>query len=310
MKRSATMFASAVHATAVKGFSAEAAALYNAGRPTYSNDALDRVFEVLYSRFPERENSTIVELGAGTGKFTSAFLSYSKSKSVLDSYPAVQRMKYIATEPSDGFRASLKEILSAEHANVEIGSATGSSIPQPDKSVDGVVVAQAFHWMATTDTLKEVHRVLAPQSPLVLVWNTYDYSFDWLRQIDAQVLSKAYAPDVPRQQNGKWQDCFNTDTGRDLFSMVHKWQGRYVQAGDADMIVGRVMSTSVVVEKTPQEKVEIEKIVRNIIATHPELEEARKTKRFEISYITELAWVNSNISPASGHNFDTGAFAR
>ncbi len=77
--------------------------------------------------------------------------------------------------------------------------------------------------------------------------------------------------------------------------MVHKWQGNYKQVGNEDMIVGRVMSTSVIVEKSPEEKAHIESIVRKIIATHPELEKARQSKRFEISYITELAWVNRNL---------------
>lgn len=285
----------AIHATAAKGFNAEAAALYNAGRPTYSTEAMDRIIEILYSRFPDREKSTIVELGAGTGKFTSAFLDYTKTPAVTGEYRAIERMNYIATEPSDGFRANLEKSLSKKHTNVTVGSALGSKMPFENKSVDGIIVAQAFHWMATVDTLKEAYRVLSPHSPLVMVWNTYDYSYDWLRQIDEQVLSKAYTPGVPRQQTGQWEDCFNTTEGSTLFSMVHKWQGGYKQIGDENMIVGRVMSTSVIVEKTPEEKAEIERIVRSIIATHPELEKSRSLKRFEISYITELAWVNRNL---------------
>jgi len=286
---------STVHATAAKGFNAEAAALYNTGRPTYSTEAMDRVIEILYSRFPDREKSTIVELGAGTGKFTSAFLEYTKTPVVTSQYRAIEHMHYVATEPSDGFRASLEHGLKDKHTNATVGSALGSKMPFEAKSVDGIIVAQAFHWMATVDTLKEAYRVLSPYSPLVMIWNTYDYSYDWLRQIDEQVLSKAYTPDVPRQQTGQWEDCFKTNVGGTLFSMVHKWQGNYKQVGNEDMIVGRVMSTSVIVEKSSEEKAHIESIVRKIIATHPELEKARQSKRFEISYITELAWVNRNL---------------
>lgn len=283
-----------VHSTAVKGFTAEGAALYNAGRPTYPKESLDRTIEVLYSRFPDREKSTILELGAGTGKFASTFLDYSKTAAVAEAYPAILKMRYVATEPSDGFRESLAQTLSKKHPEVEVGTALGASIPFEQHSLDGIVVAQAFHWMATTDTLKEVHRVLTPYSPLVLIWNSYDYSYDWLRKMDELVLSKAYTDDVPRQQTGKWEDCFNTEVGRNLFSMVHKWQGNNFHQGDENLIVGRIMSTSVIAEKTEAEKQEIEKVVRNIIATHPELEESRKTGLFTVPYITQLAWANSN----------------
>lgn len=283
-----------VHSSAAKGFTASGADLYNAGRPTYTPESLHRVLEVLFASKTEKELATVLELGAGTGKFTSTFLNFTIEADNVQSYPVLKRLKYIATEPSEGFRESLKQLV--QNSNVKVKFALGTDIPAGDHSLDGVIAAQAFHWMATTETLKEVHRVLIPYSPLIMIWNTFDYSYDWMRQMDKQVLSKAYSPGVPRQQNGKWEDCFATMTGTSLFSMVHKWQGRNIHAGDEEMVVSRFMSTSVIAEKDAAEKADIEKTVRQILATHPELEEARKSGRFEVPYITELAWVNSNIA--------------
>ena len=283
-----------VHATATKGFNADIAKVYNAARPTYPTAALDKVNHLLkIEASAVNHGGTVIELGAGTGKFTKTFLTYGKTAPVVSQYPAFQNMKYVATEPSDGFRTILAQELSQDHSDVQTTTATGSAIPFPEHTVSAVIVAQAFHWMATTDTLTEVHRVLAPERPLIMLWNAYDYSFDWLRQIDQQILSKAYLPGVPHHQNGLWEDCFRTEIGKKLFTPVQKWHCQYVQHGGEDMVVGRVMSTSVVEAKSVQEKQEIEKIVRHIIATHPELAQARQTGKFEISYVTKLAWVNS-----------------
>jgi ubiquinone/menaquinone biosynthesis C-methylase UbiE len=46
----------------------------------------------------------------------------------------------------------------------------GESIESEANSADGVLVAQAFHWMATQTTLKEIHRVLKRNKPLILIW--------------------------------------------------------------------------------------------------------------------------------------------
>jgi SAM-dependent methyltransferase len=284
-----------LHNTAIKGFTAESAAKYNAGRPTYTDESLERVIEVLFAAKIDFGEAKVLELGAGTGKFSEAFLKYVRKRGVADLYPVLHGLEYVATEPSAGFRDSLQKSLAGLHNQLSIDHALGTEIPSEDQELDGVIAAQAFHWMATTDTLKEVHRVLKPYSPLVMIWNSYDYSYDWLRQIDERVLTPAYGEGVPRQQNGKWEECFNTEVGRSMFSMVQKWQGQNIHVGDEETVVNRILSTSVIVEKSEEERAEVERIVRNILATHPELAEARRTKRFEISYMTELAWVVKHI---------------
>ena len=283
-----------VHQTAVKGFTAESAAIYDSGRPTYNNESLDRVLELLFSAKVDYATPKVLELGAGTGKFSESFLKYAKNPKVLKQYPVLNHLEYIATEPSKGFRESLKQSLPKIDPAVKIDTALGDKIPFRDQTLDGVIAAQAFHWMANLNTLKEIHRVLVLECPFIMLWNSYDYSYEWLRQIDKEILTPAYGNDVPRQQNGKWEDCFNTDAGRSLFSLVSKWQGKNVQVGDAEMVVNRFMSTSVIVEKNDAERAEIETKIRHIIANHPELTCARRTGRYEIHYITELAWVHKH----------------
>jgi len=280
-----------VHKTAMKGFTAESAAKYDAGRPSYPAESLDRILEIMFSAKMDSDHAKVLELGAGTGKFTDSFLSYARKSGVSSMYPVLDCMEYIATEPSEGFRETLTNKLSKFKSVVKVDHALGTSIPVPDNSLDAVIVAQAFHWMATVDTLREVHRVLIPYCPLVMIWNSYDYSYDWMRQIDEKILTPAYGEGVPRQQNGKWEECFTPGVNKPAFSLLSKWQGQNVHVGDEETVVNRIMSTSVIVEKSAEDRAEVEKTLRAILATHPELEEARRKKRFEISYITEIAWV-------------------
>jgi SAM-dependent methyltransferase len=282
-----------VHSSAVKGFTADSAELYNAGRPTYPRESLIKMLEVIKTVKKQDTQLKFLELGAGTGKFTKTFLEFCSSKEALQLLPTLNSMVYTATEPSIGFRSSLSEQI--RHPALDVQSAIGSDIPSNSHSLDAIFVAQAFHWMATEDTLQEVHRVLAPGSPLILVWNTYDYSLDWQRELDEQVLTPAYngMPGVPRQQNGKWEECFHSATGKNAFSALQKWEGRNVHSGDKQLVVDRIMSTSVIAEKDAKDKEAIERTVRNILDTHPSLKASRESGKFGIAYVTEIAWTTA-----------------
>ncbi|KAF5251828.1 hypothetical protein FOXYS1_14736 [Fusarium oxysporum] len=45
-----------------------------------------------------------------------------------------------------------------------------------DGWADGCIVAQAFHWFAREESLKEIHRVLKPGAKLGLIWNAEEYN--------------------------------------------------------------------------------------------------------------------------------------
>jgi ubiquinone/menaquinone biosynthesis C-methylase UbiE len=119
-----------------------------------------------------RGSSTILELGARTGKFTE--LLHQAGHDVL------------ATDPSPDMLAALARRTPVRHV-----VAAAEHIPLRSRSVDLVVCAQSFHWFDHDRALLEIARVLRPGGSLALVWNTYDQSIPWVRR-----LRQLLVPDV------------------------------------------------------------------------------------------------------------------
>ena len=151
-----------MHEAAAKGFAKEALA-YARGRPEYPV-ALDRW---LRDALQLDDSRTVVDLGAGTGKFTRRLLATGAN--------------IIAVEPVQEMLAQLTRIL----PNVAARSGTAESIPVNDAAVDAVVCAQSFHWFASKAALEEIRRVLKPGGHLGLIWNVRNEAVDWCAAMTA-----------------------------------------------------------------------------------------------------------------------------
>jgi ubiquinone/menaquinone biosynthesis C-methylase UbiE len=130
---------------------------YDRGRPAYPADAV--------AWLAGGEAKVVLELGAGTGKLT---------RQLVDQGHAV-----FATEPDEAMLAVLRERVPEVSAKV----ATAEEIPANDRSVDVVVVAQAFHWFDHEAALAEIARVLKPGGHVALVWNSRDERIPWVRRM-------------------------------------------------------------------------------------------------------------------------------
>lgn len=115
----------------------------------------------------------VVDLGAGTGKLTRVLLG--------------QGHDVVAVEPDPRMRARLTAV--SPGATVLAG--TGEAVPLPDRSVDAVLVAQAWHWMDPLAASAELARVLRPGGVLVLLWNVRDLDDPFSRAVTAAVVAHA-----------------------------------------------------------------------------------------------------------------------
>jgi len=118
---------------------------YARGRPSYPLDAV-RVANLATS-------SSVLEVGAGTGKLTCVF---------VDEFRQV-----VAVEPDPHMRSRFRAL--CPRAALLAGSA--EALPVASASVDAVFVAEAFHWFDHEHAVAEFARVLQPGGAVILMWN-------------------------------------------------------------------------------------------------------------------------------------------
>jgi ubiquinone/menaquinone biosynthesis C-methylase UbiE len=130
---------------------------YDRARPTYPLEAVEWM--------TGRAASTVVELGAGTGKLTDRLVELGHD--------------ILATDPSD----QMLQHLRLRHPELRVTTAPAEAIPVATRSVDTVVAAQAFHWFDVDRALREAARVLKPEGRIALVWNTRDERIPWVKKL-------------------------------------------------------------------------------------------------------------------------------
>lgn len=113
-------------------------------------------------------DGTVLDLGAGTGKLTTAILRC-----------GVATTRVLAVEPDDGMRAELRRRL----PEIAILNGSAEQIPAEDGAVDAVLVGQALHWFDLDRALPETARVLRPGGVLAAMGNTEDDSVGWVAEL-------------------------------------------------------------------------------------------------------------------------------
>ena len=135
----------------------DVAAAYDRARPTYPRAAAAWAVG--------DQPTTVLELGAGTGKLTEVLVSLGHDVH--------------ATDPDEQMLTVLRERL----PEVRTSLAAAEDIPAPDASYDVVVAAQAFHWFDHDRALSEIARVLKPGGRVAVVWNVRDERIPWVRKL-------------------------------------------------------------------------------------------------------------------------------
>ena len=114
---------SSINAQARNGFAKSAA--YDQHRPTYPAASVQELLE--QCRVAGRKGSVVVDLAAGTGKFTEALVA------------RVEEFEVVAVEPHDGMRDVLAR-KSLPRTQTKDGKA--DAVPMESASVDAVIAAQ------------------------------------------------------------------------------------------------------------------------------------------------------------------------
>jgi len=235
--------ATAIHSAAAEGFSRGAHA-YVRGRPDYPPQARAWLLEDLGLA----SGKVVLDLGAGTGKFTRTLLA--TGASVIAVEPVPQMLEQLAQAAPD--------------ARAMLGAA--EQIPLADSAVDAVVCAQAFHWFATSAALEEIRRVLKPGGVLGLIWNVRDESVEWVARLTELLVP--YEGDTPRYSTGKWRKLFPAEG----FGPLCELHFPHAHTGSPQQVIlDRVSSISFIAALDLRDRAHLLAQVRRLIETTPEL---------------------------------------
>ena len=215
----------------------------------------------------------MLDLAAGTGKLTRVL--------------AQTGAHVIAVEPVKEMRQRLLRAA----PRVEARAGTAERIPLPDRAVEAVTVAQAFHWFDGDAALAEIHRVLRPGGRLGLIWNMKDESVDWVRGL-AEII-EPYRGNAPKVASGAWKDAFERTS---LFTPLDRARFAFVHETDMATVIARVTSISFIAALPEQEFEGVVAKVRDLLRTHPETREQRV---FPLRYRTGVYWCD-RAQPGGG----------
>ncbi|KAI0409631.1 methyltransferase [Xylaria palmicola] len=173
------------------------AAAYDVHRPNYPPNAVEAFLRTLRVAGEDRIN--VVEIAAGTGKFTE----------LLAARP--ERYTVKAVEPHASMRNKLAQ---KDLPGVEVLEGKADKMPIQSEWGDVCIVAQAFHWFATPESLKEISRVLQPAAVLGMIWNVDDYNKPrrwpattrWEQMLNDFILE--FDDGLPRFRHQKWKEVF------------------------------------------------------------------------------------------------------
>lgn len=251
------MSESTVHGVAAAGFNAGASA-YAQARPSYPTEVVDAIADA-------HKDGIVLDLAAGTGKFT---------ESLLPRFAQV-----LASEPVAGMRREFSQLL----PNVPLFASTAENIPCADSSIATVTVAQAFHWFDVEKSLRELSRVLEPGGLLAVVFNIRDDSVDWVHRL-WQRLDR-YDPDhvIPRHRERAWEPALRF--GGLFLERGERLVVKHRHRMGLEDLLNRVASVSFIASLDEAERAVVDGIVRDVWKSDPDLLGA---EAFDYPYRCEL----------------------
>jgi SAM-dependent methyltransferase len=206
-------------------------------------------------------------------------------------------LNVFAVEPNH----EMKRVFIENLPDVPIKDGLANKIPFGDGFFQIVFVAQAFHWFANIETLREIHRVIKPQSEckhgsksgFVFIWNIEDADEEpYIKEIRNEW--DVYSASIPQYYKNQWKRVFTDqqdEISRDFTDLQTKF---YKHAGihlSLSFIWKRIISISFISALSAEEQ---EKLRSKVWAIFKKHKNSQKLIDNEVClhypHYTELVW--------------------
>lgn len=214
-------------------------------RPSYPAEIL----KTLSQECGLNTNSTIADIGSGTGKLTQLLLT--------KNYPV------IGVEPNKEMREAAEAILEGYDKFVSVAGESANTKLEKD-SVDLIVSAQAFHWFEPVSTKKEFVRILKPEGRIALIWNQRDTSSPFQKAYDQMLATHCEGYATLNHRNISDDDiyAFLSPKSFELFTYP------YLQKFDMTSLLGRMYSSSYTPKQGTPEENELTDVAKQLFTQY------------------------------------------
>ncbi|MGB8195824.1 MAG: class I SAM-dependent methyltransferase [Acidimicrobiales bacterium] len=179
----------------------------------------------------------VLEVGAGTGKWTRRLLELGAVVTVVEPDP------------------DMLAVLVRRSPEVNALQGAAEALPVEDASFDAALVSSAWHWFEQPAATLEMARVLRDGGRLFVLWNGFSRNVPWL---DAITALRERPDDVHKRPRG-WGADFGSDSGFEIESEVRldwTWSRR------VDELVAVFGTYSGAIIRTDEDREEMEREVR------------------------------------------------
>ncbi|WWD22748.1 hypothetical protein CI109_107241 [Kwoniella shandongensis] len=166
-----------------------------------------------------------------------------------------------------------------------------------EEGVNGVIIAQAWHWCPDHDkALREIASYLPPSHPLILIWNLESFTPNWQAS-----LRKTYQPydlDTPQYYKNLWRKMFDTKFYEELFETQEEWKTEWKVGITEDQLIRRLFSKSYLTPAhlSEENRIKLDAELRKIIrgADHDWIDEEKGI--FKYAYETDIIVCRRNAA--------------
>ena len=191
-------------------------------RPRYPRE----VIQTLRNECALTSSAVVADIGSGAGALAELFLQSGN--------------QVFAVEPNHEMREAAEKRLSG-YGGFRSVAGRAEATALGDRSVDFVVVGQAFHWFGIKETRCEFLRILRSSGWAMVVWNEREFETTPFMIAYDQLLQR-YAPDYPRERHRRAYDTGLPDFYGSCGFIERTFS--YLQELDFAGVKGRLQSSS------------------------------------------------------------------